>query len=249
MPLIWMLGPLEVGDPRRACVEPLRHKQRELLTLLLIRAGSVVSAGEIIDTLWGEHPPPSARANLYNYVGDLRRVLQRVSPEAGLRPRHSGHGYRLDVRPDECDAVLFERLAIQGHQALAAKRPVQAVDHLTRALALWRGPVLDGLDGEWLAPTVARLEEAHVGAIEDHVQARLVLGQYASLSVELTAATARYPLRERLWGQLMTALYGSGRRAEALVAYARLQDLLDRELGVRPGAAVRTLHRHILADG
>jgi len=155
----------------------------------------------------------------------------------------------LDLAADECDATVFERLAAAGGAALGEGRPDEAVDRLVPALALWRGPVLAGLDrADWLVPAAARLEEARLTAIEDHVQARLLLGQVHGLAAELTDATARYPLRERLWGQLMLALHRSGRSAEALAAYGRLADLLDRELGARPGPAIQHLHRGIRAD-
>ncbi|MGN9810347.1 AfsR/SARP family transcriptional regulator [Micromonospora sp. BQ11] len=250
MPRIWVLGPLEVGGPADQRAVPVRRKQRELLALLLTRAGNVVSPGEIMDSLWGEHPPPSARANLHTYVSGLRRLLGGAAARAGARPERVRHGYRLDLCPDESDAVLFERLARQGRTALVAERPAEAVDHLTRALALWRGPVLACLDRhDWLAPTAARLEETRLASIEDHTQARLALGHYAGLTVELAAATRQYPLRERLWGQLMVALDQSGRRPEALLTYRRLHDLLGRELGVPPGPAVRTLYQQILTGG
>jgi len=238
-----MLGPLEVEDGTGRPVTPTRRKQRELLSLLLVRAGTVVGTAEIVDCLWPGRPPASARANVHSYVWGLRHLL------AADRPVRAGRGYLLDLAADECDAMVFERLAAAGGAALAEGRPDDAVARLGSALDLWRGPVLAGLDhADWLAPAAARLEEARLTAVEDHVQARLLLGRVRGLPAELTDATSRYPLRERLWGQLMLALHRSGRSAEALAAYGRLADLLDRELGARPGPAIRRLHRGIRAD-
>lgn len=244
-----MLGPLEIEDATGRAVTPVRRKQRDLLGLLLVRAGSVVSTAEIVDCLWPVRPPASARANVHSYVYGLRALLSGTAPGSTDRPVRIRHGYLLDVAADECDAPVFERLATAGATALAGGRPHDAVDRLAPALALWRGPVLDGLDrADWLAPAVARLEERRLTAIEDHVQARLLLGRLGGLTAELSDATVRYPLRERLWGHLMVALHRSGRSAEALAAYGRLTDLLDRELGARPGPVLRRLHRGIRAE-
>lgn len=242
-----MLGPLLVTADADRPVTPVRRKQRELLGLLLVRAGTVVGTAEIVDTLWGARPPASARANVHSYVWGLRGVL--ATTDSTVRPVRMPHGYLLDLGADECDAAVFDATTAAGQQALAAGRPAQAADHLARALALWRGPVLDGIErADWLAPTAARLEEARLAAIEDHIQARLQLGRLGGLAVELTDATTRYPLRERLWGHLMVALDRTGRRAEALDAYVRLYDVLERELGTQPGPAIRRLHRRIRAD-
>jgi DNA-binding SARP family transcriptional activator len=244
VPLIWMLGPLHIGDPG-ASLTPTRRKERELLALLLVRVGTVVSSAEIIDSLWSTTPPASARANVHSYVYDLRRLLGRATGD-GVLLEHVRNGYRLTVPADGCDAAVFERCASTGRQALADGETASAAQHLARALALWRGPVLDGMDRpDWLAPVAARLEETHLAAFEDHVQARLALGWLGGLTAELADATTRYPLRERLWGHLMVALYRAGRKAEALNVYAKLQDVLDHELGVRPGPVVRKLYHRI----
>jgi DNA-binding SARP family transcriptional activator len=243
-----MLGPLEVEDPSGRPITPARNKERELLSLMLVRAGTVVGTAEIVDCLWPGRPPASARANVHSYVWGLRHLLAGTGPGGSHRPVRVRNGYLLDLAADECDATVFERLAAAGGAALAEGRPDEAMDRLWPALALWRGPVLAGLDrADWLEPAAARLEEARLTAFEDYVQARLVLGQVRGLAAELTDATSRYPLRERLWGQLMLALQRGGRSAEALAAYGRLADLLDRELGARPGPAIRRLHRGIRA--
>ncbi|MEJ3743616.1 AfsR/SARP family transcriptional regulator [Actinomycetes bacterium KLBMP 9797] len=249
MPVIRMLGPLEIGEDPGWYTVPTRRKQRELLALLLARVGAVVSSDQIMDSLWGARPPASARANLHTYVSGLRQIMARAAPSSTARPEFVRYGYRLRLLPDECDATVFERLAGEGRAALAQRRPAVAVEQLTQALALWRGPVLEGVERhDWLTPTVARLEEGRLSALEDLVQGRIVLGQYAGLAVELVAATARHPLRERLWEQLMVTLHRTGRRTEALSAYDRLHELLHRELGAAPSATVRQLRSRILAD-
>ncbi|MGI5214107.1 AfsR/SARP family transcriptional regulator [Plantactinospora sp. CA-290183] len=249
MPAFRMLGPLEIRDAGGQPATLARRKQRVLLALLLLRANTVVRTDEILDALWGERPPASARANLHSYVSDLRRTLARVAPAERPRPDSVAKGYRLELSPGECDAAIFESLAAEGSRALAAGRPAVAAERLARALGLWRGRVLEGLDGYgWLGPCTARLEEARLTALEDHVEARLALGQHLDLTLELTSATARHPLRERLWGQLMVALHRTGRRPEALRVYERLCLLLEAELGVRPGETVRRIHRDIRSD-
>jgi DNA-binding SARP family transcriptional activator len=249
MPIVWILGPLELGcAPGTGPVLP-RLKQRLLLALLVARAGEAVSPPEIADHLWGACPPASARANIHTYASGLRRTLQLLAPGTGAGPEATRHGYRLVLPPDGCDATLFERLAAQGRYLLTQGRPGPAAREFDRALALWRGPVLHGMDhcGR-IVPFAARLGETHAAALEELAQSRMLLGQYAGLAADLVDATARYPLRERLWGQLMTTLYRTGRRAEALNVFVRLSDLLDRELGIRPGPEVSRLHHLIRAD-
>jgi SARP family transcriptional regulator, regulator of embCAB operon len=249
MPIVWVLGSLQLGrTPGGGPVLP-RRKQRQLLALLLARPGEPVSGAEIVDHLWGARPPSSARANLYTYVSGLRRTLQAVLPGAGAGPESTRYGYRLTLPPDGSDAAMFERLAAQARVHLAQGRPGQAVHDFDQALALWRGPVLEGLDQYGrIVPFAARLNEARADMLEDLVQTRMLLGQYAGLAADLIDATARYPLRERLWGQLMTTLYRTGRRAEALHAFASLSELLNTELGVGPGPEVSRLH-HLIRAG
>lgn len=244
-----LLGPLELRDSSDRLVLLPRRKQRALLALLLLRAGTIVGTGEIVEALWGGRPPASARANLYSYISDLRRTLSRVAPTDDPRPQSTSAGYQLDVGVDEYDALVFEELSAAGRRELAARRPALAAESLARALGLWRGPALWGVDPHpWVLPYTSRLEEARLATFEDQVEARLLLGQHADLAVELSDSTQRHPLRERLWGQFMLALYRSGHTARALQAYNRLADLMEGELGTAPGPALRKLHRQIRAD-
>ncbi|GIH05372.1 hypothetical protein Rhe02_34390 [Rhizocola hellebori] len=248
MPAFLVLGPLEVraadGEPTRLT----RRKMRELLALLLLRPGAVIDVEEIVDALWGEAPPASARANLYSYVSDLRRVLAVAAPADEPRPSHTPNGYRLDLRTGECDAYMFEDLAAAGRRALRETRYPEAAENLFMALSLWRGKALQGIDTEFTAAFAARLDQTRLGAEEDYIDARLGLGQHEALAFELETLVRRNPLRERLWGQFMTALYRSGRRTDALRAYQKVCDVLDTELGIGPSTELRSL-RHAIASG
>ncbi|MCO8276169.1 tetratricopeptide repeat protein [Actinoplanes sp. TRM 88003] len=202
-----------------------------------------MTTDEIIDALWGESPPVSAQANLYTYVSGLRQLLGRAAATGEPRPRTMPGGYQLDLRPGERDADVFESLAGEGRRALADSRPATAAECLERALGLWRGAVLQDMDrADWLLPFAVRLEEAKLAAVEDRMTARLELGHHADLTSELTELITRHPLRERLWGQLMTAQHRSGAQQQAIETYGRLRRLLKAELGVRPGPQVRQIY-------
>jgi DNA-binding SARP family transcriptional activator len=246
MPPLLVLGPLEVHSPDGVPIRLTRRKLRELLALLLLRPGTTVDFDEIVDVLWGEHPPTSARANLNSYVWDLRRVLARAAPADEPRPSHTRNGYRLELRTDECDAYLFEELATTGRQALKYRRYAEAAECLAQALGLWRGQVLRDIAAEFCTVPAARLDQARLRALEDYANARLSLGQHEDLAIELAAAVRRYPLCEHLWAQFMVALYRAGRRTDALRAYHEGRDVLDAELGIGPGMELRTLHRAIV---
>lgn len=244
-----VLGRLEVRDATGGLIVVRRRKQRALLALLLIRPGRSIGGDEIIDALWGERPPASARANLHSYVSDLRNLLARAAPRVGPRPATTSGGYRLDLEPGECDALIFDDRAAAGRRALAAGHAGEAAERLARALGLWRGQVLEDVGPyEWLRPYAAGLAEARLSALEDQAEARLALGHHADLAVELMAAVEEHPLRERLWQHYLRALHGAGRRAEAMDAYDRLCELMDEELGVTPGPSLRELIRRIRGD-
>jgi DNA-binding SARP family transcriptional activator len=247
--LFRVLGRIEVRDADGEFVVVRRRKQRALLAVLLLRAGSVVRTGEIMDALWGERPPASARANVHSYVSALRQVLDRVREPAGSRLVKAASGYRLDVPESQCDAMLFAGLAAEGRRALVEDQPARAADRLGRALGLWHGPPLEDVaDLDWFTSDVARLTEARLAATEDQAEARLALGEHASLVPELAAAVAAHPLRERLWALYLRALHGSGERAQALTAFANMQLILKEELGVRPSRELQALHQRIDED-
>jgi DNA-binding SARP family transcriptional activator len=233
-----ILGPLEVRDRGRP-VQLRRRKPRALLALLLLRPGEPVSSDALIDALWGEQPPRTARAALQNYVAQLRRALG-----PGVLVSHRG-GYLLDVSSEQIDLGRFERLTGEGRAAEGEDR----VEKLQEALALWRGQPLADLAFEpFAALETARLEELRTATLEDLIEARLLLGAGAELVPELEQLIDDYPFRERLRGQLMLALYRGGRQADALEAYQATRRTLVDELGIEPGAPLRQLEHAILAQ-
>ena len=237
-----ILGPLDVrgddGRPQRVD----RRKPKVLLAILLLRQECRVPVETLVDALWGEVPPASARANLKSYVTAVRASLHgpaRLVAERG--------GYRLLTDGTLVDASAFERLSAAGRRALRAGDP-SAAWRLSGALALWRGRVLEDLPvPEMVLPEVARLEELRLAVLEDSITARLT--QPADLPAELEALVHRHPLRERLWESLMLALCRTGRPAEALLAYERAAAVFAAEAGVAPGGGLRALrHRIITAN-
>jgi YVTN family beta-propeller protein len=235
-----VLGPISVRQDGREL--PLGGaKQRALLAILLLHANDVVSRDRLIDGLWGERPPRTAAHTLDNYVSRLRKALG----DARLSTRPPG--YLLQLESDELDLDRFERLFREGREALARGDPVEAAAILESALALWRGAALADLLYEPFAATESeRLEERRLMALEDRIDADLALGRSVELVPELEALVREHPLRERLLGQLMLALYRSGRQAEALAALQGARHRLAEELGLEPGPQLLELEHRIL---
>lgn len=242
-----ILGPLEVLDGDRAIVLG-GLKQRALLAILLLHANEVVSTDRLIDELWGEAPPPTARQTVQVYVSQLRRAVQvDGAPNGAIETR--APGYLLHVAAGQLDRDRFDELHASGGTALGAGDAEAAAELLRQALALWRGPPLADFAYEPFAQReIARLEERRLACIEERVEADLQLGGHSDLVGELEALVAEYPLRERLRGQLMVALYGSGRQAEALEKYASGRRALADELGIEPSGALKDLERRILVQ-
>jgi predicted ATPase/DNA-binding SARP family transcriptional activator len=235
-----VLGPLTlVTDGEPAALGG--RKQRALLATLLLEANRVVSSDVLIDAVWGEEPPDTARNTVQVYISQLRKllppgVLETVPP-----------GYRLSVEPRTVDVFEFARLGDEGRAALGDGNPARAAQTLRSALALWRGTPLLDLAGELGVAESARLEELRLAVLEDRIDADLALGQHGRLVPELERLVVEDPLRERLRGQLMLALYRSGRQADALAVYQRARKTLVDELGIEPGESLRRLERAILA--
>jgi predicted ATPase/DNA-binding SARP family transcriptional activator len=244
---IRLLGPLEVRSRGRA-VEVAGRRLRLLLAVLALQPGQVVTAERLIDLLWEDASPPADPANaLQALVSRLRRALEAASGGERLASRPSG--YLLAVDPDQVDALRFERLCRDGHEALAAGRHFQAAATLREALELWRGQALAEFATEpFAAANATRLEELRLGALEDRIEAELALGEHARLVGELEALAAEYPLRERLHALLMRALYAAGRQADALAAYQRVRRGLAERAGLDPGLELRRVEEAILAQ-
>jgi len=244
-----ILGPLEVSDEGRR-VEIGGHKQRALLVSLLLHANEVVSLDRLIDELWGETPPPTAAKTLQAQVSRLRRALNGDEDPAAhmLGPLETrGHGYLLKIEPGQVDADRFQGMLEEARRTRADGKPEEAAEELRQALALWRGPALADFAYEPFAQTeIARLDELQLTALEERLEADLALGRHTELIGEMEALVARHPLRERLRGQLMLALYRSDRQAEALHVYQEFRLALAEELGLEPSQGLQRLERQIL---
>jgi DNA-binding SARP family transcriptional activator len=244
-----MLGPLRVWDGSAWSAIGAAH-QRVVLAVLLAEAGRPVSVDRLVDEIWGEQPPRTARHAVQVYVRRLRQLLGDGAEGNGGRLVTRGQAYQLNTGEDDLDAATFERLVEAGTRRLSGGELERGAAELAEALALWRGPVLSDVPaGPAVTAEVARLDRRRLTAIEERLHALLELGRHAGVVDELQRLVEQHPLRERLYGQLMLALLRSGRRGEALAAYRQARRLLVSELGVEPGADLQRLHRAILAGG
>ncbi len=237
-----ILGTLEVRD-HGAAVALGGSRQRAVLAALLLRANETACIDHLTEAVW-DSPPATPASNLRTYVSGLRQCLgaERLVTGSG--------GYALVVEPGEVDLAEFERVSAAGGDALRGGDVPGAAEAFGRALGLWRGEPLEGLAvGPLLRAEATRLTELRLAVVERHTRARLDLGQHADLVGELRRLVADHPLREELWGQLMLALHRSGRRADAVNTYQQVYRMLDVELGVAPGQALRDVHASVLADG
>jgi DNA-binding SARP family transcriptional activator/tetratricopeptide (TPR) repeat protein len=244
-----LLGPLEVLRDGRPVALGGR-KPRALLAILLLHANEVVSADRLIDALWGESPPGAAGNTLQAHVSQLRKALagKRGPPPEGRIVTQSP-GYVIQVLPEELDLARFEQLVDRGRRALAARDVELAARLLREALGLWRGPALPEFAYEPFAEhEIARLGELRLVALEERIETDLAAGSHGQLVPELEQLTAEHPLRERLRGQLILALYRAGRQADALRAYQETRRTLVDELGIEPSPALQQLERAILVQ-
>jgi DNA-binding SARP family transcriptional activator len=232
-----ILGPVEVWDGAQL-LDLGGPKPRALLAVLLVYANQVVSTDRLVDQLWDHAPPPTARNLTQVYVSRLRQTLQcrRTATVPGQVLVTRPPGYLLRVEAGELDVHRFEALAAAARRATAAGDLAGAAERWRAALALWRGPALDGVASEALRRSAApRLEEVHLGALEERLEVDLRLGRHAELVGELETLANEHPLRERLRRQLMLALYRSGRPAEALAVY-HTHHTASANRGAGPGA-------------
>ncbi|MDF2269752.1 AfsR/SARP family transcriptional regulator [Streptomyces coacervatus] len=233
---------------------PTAPKPRQLLALLVARAGTVVPVDVLVDELWENTPPRSALTAVRTYIVQLRQSLARThatgtaDPAGDVLP-FAGWGYRLLVDPDRVDAAVFVRQAELGRRALLDGDHSRASLHLHGALRLWRGPALaDVRIGPHLLAHRTTLEELRLGVVEQRAEADLRLGRHRQLIGELTELTVRYPLHENLHSLLIIALYRDGRADQALGAFAALRENLREQLGIDPSPRVRSLQEAILTS-
>lgn len=244
---IHVLGPLAVHLGTRL-VTPSAAKQRQVLALLALNAGRLVTVTTLMEELWGDYPPRSSATTLQTYIFQLRRKLadhvprERVATEL-LRTSHSG--YLLECRTDVDD---FHRLSRAGSRAAEAGDQQVVSEILGKALALWRGAAFtDVRQGPVLETERESLEETRLGVIQRRLEADLALNRHADILGELTRLVAMHPMNENFWGFLMMAHYRSGRVARALDTFQRLRAILGRELGVDPCPRLQQLHQAILS--
>ncbi|ONI88276.1 hypothetical protein ALI144C_07510 [Actinosynnema sp. ALI-1.44] len=233
-----ILGPVQAEHEQRLL--PLGGtRQRAVLAALLLDAGRVVGIDKLTSAVWGDRPPATVRAQIQICVSALRRL--------GLPIESTHTGYLLAVDPDDIDAVRFETLVSEARAATSSSGwySSEAVEALRTALALWRGPALDGLPG--LAAEATWLDESRLVATGDLIDAEIQHGRHVHLVGELSALVREHPLQERFHAQLMLVLYRSSRQADALQAYRGLQRMMRQELGLEPGPELQSLERRILA--
>lgn len=239
-----ILGPLQVSEGERLLPFPPRGRRAAVLTALLVHRNQVVSMQQLIDWLWGEEPIETSVATLHTHVFRLRAALQGYNREPALLTR--GSGYELRVPAEALDSARFERLVAAARAQLPSE-PGAAATTFREALSLWRGPALAGFEDEAFARAErVRLEELRLAAVEDRIEAELLMGQHAGVVGELQSLVTEHPTRERLTAQLMRALYGAGRQADSLQAYGRLREHLAGELGIDPSPELRGLERAVL---
>jgi DNA-binding SARP family transcriptional activator len=229
---------------------PTALKARSVLAVLLSCANQTVSALSLIDELWDDAPPRTAMGTLQVYISQLRHILGEDS--AGMDPIGQplttvAPGYSLRVAPEDLDVSLFEARYREGCDALARGQDAVGAQLLCSALDLWRGPALSGVrHGPILSRAAVRLEELRLNAFDRRMAAELRLGRHMEVTGELMVMTHEYPLHEPLYAHLMTALFRSHRRADAVRVYSRAHRTLVNELGIQPGPELRALLRSIL---
>jgi DNA-binding SARP family transcriptional activator/tetratricopeptide (TPR) repeat protein len=228
------LGPVKLGGPR----------EHAMLALLALRANRVVSMEQLIDAVWAEDPPPTARSQVQTSVSALRKVFGKAGRTDVIRTQSSG--YVLDMADEDLDRTWFASLVASAYQQAADGQEELAAETLRQALDLWRGPACDGIQSDVVRHAAAVLEEARLTAIEELARLELDLGRHVEVTVDLQTVLVEHPWRERLYGLLMLALYRSGRQTDALGVYRRARTLLTTEVGIEPGQELRDLERAVL---
>ena len=246
-PEFQLLGNVDIHLSNGRQLPALRPKHRQLLALLLLQANSPVSADALIERLWDGSPPASAFGNLKTYIWELRRAISPDDP-AGAPISTVSNGYCITTEPDSLDVTRFKRLAREGRHALHLNDRITALDCFDRALQAWRGRALqDTRTIRSLRSAAAHLEEQRVSVVAELVDLLIARGNYADAIELLRSVMDTEEPQERLWGQLMLALYLDGRQVEALGTYQRLRRLLIDNIGVEPTQSVQKLHQRMLS--
>ena len=245
-----ILGPLAVYDEECHAIQLGGRQQRLVFAALLLHRNEVVSVDRLIDVLWGERAPTNAVKNVQVHLSRLRKALEFGGGEPNDEiVRTRANGYVLEVADGELDADRFERLVDDGRRALAAGDPEDAGTVLKEALALWHGsPLADFAYDSFAQGEIERLGELRLLAVETRIDVDLALGRHDDAVPELQALVAEHRLRERFRGQLILALYRSGRKADALRVYEDARLALAEELGLEPSEGLQHLHREVLKD-
>ena len=239
-----ILGPVELRPAHGDWQHIPRGKWRTLLAILLVRANRAVPSDDLRGQLWPENVPGTARKIVHQYVHCLRQILD--DPYGEILCTRPG-GYELRVRPGELDSDHFATLSSAGRHALAGGSPAEASADLGRALELWRGSAMANVtDTPAIAAERVRLNERRLAALEAWLRAGLACGRHEMVIPELESLVVAHPLREHFRELLMTALYETGRQADALAVARDLRSTLREELGVDPGIEVQRLERAIL---
>ncbi|MEF9887139.1 AfsR/SARP family transcriptional regulator [Streptomyces sp. P9-A4] len=243
-PVFRILGPLQVTGPRGPVRVP-PGRQEVILAALLLEANRVVSTDYLVDLIWDDEPPDTARTQVQICVSRLRKLFAGAGLDAAITTRPPG--YVLKTDGESVDSALFAREVAEARALLRSGRPADAVERLRAAEALWQGSGLDGVTCDTLRSKALQLDEERLTAVETRIQLELDLGRHHQLVGEVQLLVREHALRERLRGQLMLALYRSGRQAEALEAYRIGRELLVEELGLEPGEELRGLEAAILS--
>lgn len=248
---IRLLGPLS-ACLGRSPMTPTAGKQRQVLALLALNAGRVVTVTTLVEELWGDYPPRSYATTLQTYILQLRNALTAAAGPGTQDARQllatKYSGYLLDGQACTTDAAEFGRLARSGRTAAEADDQQATSERLTTALRLWSGPALVDVPlGRVLELEAAALEETRLGVLERRIEADLSLGRHTDLLGELTMTAARNPMNENLCGLLMIALYRSGHVSRSLEAFRHIRTVLDQELGIEPCPRLQRLQLAILS--
>jgi DNA-binding SARP family transcriptional activator/Tfp pilus assembly protein PilF len=246
---VGVLGPVAAwnGDDELPVGQP---RQQAVLGILAMRANRVISRGELVDAVWGHDPPASAEGGIYTYVAGLRRVIEpsRTLRGPGRVLVSSGAGYVLHLVPGQPDAVAFEQQLARARQLRKSGDLARAAGALDSALGLWRGAAFAGVPGPFAETERVRLTELRSAAAEERADALLALGRHEEVVPDLTAMVADHPLRERMRGLLMIALYRSGRHAESLRVFQDGKRVLAEELGIDPGSELSRIFQQVLTS-